>query len=280
MSKMSKTLRKILKLPITLPLRFPFIRRRVAFEMRQYFGDLKFDIPLTDGLGCPIGHWDSIHSFTEMFVVNEYGGFLDAMPLPGRWLDLGCHAGYFTLFLAWKNAVAGRAADWRALLIDADPRMAPLTAWTLERNGLGRNARFIQGMIGEGTGERAFALREGMGSSSQVDALPAQEIRTVPCITAADIIQAFPPPYDLIKVDIEGGEYDFVRNYPQLCRGASWLLLEWHSGDAEGSGQGKLRELCAGIGFEHAGEMRPHRHLQIGGGWFSSGIDLYRRKDA
>ncbi|HEX4085163.1 MAG TPA: FkbM family methyltransferase [Chthoniobacteraceae bacterium] len=277
---MSNVLRKMLKLPITLPLRVPFIRRRVAFEMRRYFGDMKIDIPLSDGLACPIAHWDSVHSFSEMFVANEYGAFLDAMPLPRRWLDLGCHAGYFTLYLAWKNAIAGRSADWSALLIDADPRMAPLTAWTLERNGLGRNARFMGGMIGEGTGPRAFALRQGMGSSAEVDGLPAQEICHVPCITAGQIAAAFPPPYDLIKIDIEGGEYDFVKNYPGLCRGAAWLLLEWHSTDAEGSGQARMGALCAGIGFEHVAEMRSRRQLRIGNDWHSSGIDLYRRKGA
>src|SRR5579884_4108209 len=87
-------LKRLLKLPITVPLRFGFIRRRVAYELRPWFGDVAFEIPLTAELACPIGHWDAAHSFSEIFVTNEYGAFLDEAPLPLRWLDLGCHAGY------------------------------------------------------------------------------------------------------------------------------------------------------------------------------------------
>ena len=101
-------LRKALKLPITAPLRFGFVRRRVAYELRPWFGEMEFEIPLGEGLACPIRRWDSVHSFSEIFVTNEYGAFLQEAPLPLRWLDVGCHVGYFTLYLAWKNALAGR----------------------------------------------------------------------------------------------------------------------------------------------------------------------------
>jgi len=272
----SNPLRKLLKLPITLPLRFPFIRRRVAFELRPWFGDLKYEIPLTEGLACPLGSWDAVHSFSEIFVTGEYGDFLGAMPLPRRWLDLGCHAGYFTLYLAWKNAIAG-VADWSALLIDADPRMEAQVSWTLERNRLGKNARFMPALIGEAGAEKNFALRDGMGSSADAASAPADSIRRLKCVGAEQIAKAFPPPYDLIKIDIEGAEYDFVRNYPELCREASHLLVEWHSDGADGRRQAELRELCAGAGFEHAGEMRPRRKLCVDGVWSSYGIDLYRR---
>ncbi len=127
MSNALRKLHKLFKLPITVPLRFGFIRRRVAFELRPWFGEFEFEIPLTGELACPIGSWDAAHSFSEIFVTNEYGSFLDEMPLPRRWLDLGCHAGYFTLYLAWKNALAGRAKEWSALMIDADPRMEPVS---------------------------------------------------------------------------------------------------------------------------------------------------------
>jgi FkbM family methyltransferase len=275
---MINLIRKLLKLPITLPLRFGFIRRRVAYELRPWFGDVKFEIPLTAGLACPIGHWDSVHSFSEIFVTNEYGTFLDEEPLPLRWLDLGCHAGYFTLYLAWKNALAGRAKDWRALLIDADPRMEPLVSWTLKRNGLGPNGIFKLGMIGEGSGEREFALRPGMGSSSDVAGAPVESVCRVRCITAEEIIKSFPPPYDLIKIDIEGAEYDFARSYPDLCRESGYLLVEWHSPDREGKREAELRELCARNGFEHVKEVRAKREIDLDGAWNSSGIQLYRRR--
>jgi len=275
---MSSPLRKLLKLPITFPLRFRFIRRRVAYELRPWLGEFEFEIPLSEQLYCPIGQWDSVHSFSEIFVTNEYGPFLDAAPLPRRWLDLGCHAGYFTLYLAWKNALAGRARDWSALLIDADPRMEPLVSWTLRRNGLEGNGSFKPGMIGGEGGEGDFALRSGMGSSSDVAGAPAGTICRVPCVTAEEIAKLFPPPYDLIKIDIEGAEYEFARSYTDLCRQAGHLLIEWHSHDREGARQAELRDLCAQNGFEYLKEVRGKREIFVDGTWNSSGVQLYRRQ--
>src|SRR5271167_3626489 len=100
---MLKTLRKIIKLPLTLALRMPFIRKRAAYHFRtDYYPDLEVNIPLGDGFWCPLLTQDSVHSFGEIFVAHEYGSFLDEIPLPRRWIDLGCHAGYFSLYLAWS----------------------------------------------------------------------------------------------------------------------------------------------------------------------------------
>ena len=276
---MSGALRKLLKLPITLPLRIPAIRRMVAYEMRPHFEDMRVEVPLSAEIYCPLGHWDSVYSFSEIFVANEYGSFLDIMPLPRRWLDLGCHAGYFTLFMAWKIAAAGRPRDWNALLIDADPRMVPYVTWTLQRNHLENNARFVSAMISAEKGVKEFAMRHGMGSSSG-DVTEADEICRVPCIDAAEIGKALPPPYDLIKIDIEGAEYDFVRNYPDLCRRAAYIMAEWHSNDEHGARRQELRGLCEAAGFEHAAELREIRPICVDGVWSSSGIDLYRRRTA
>ncbi|MGA3169811.1 MAG: FkbM family methyltransferase [Chthoniobacteraceae bacterium] len=273
-------LAKLLKLPITAPLRFGFIRRRVAFELRPWFGEYEFEIPLTEDLACPIGSWDAAHSFSEIFVSGEYDRFLDDIPLPRRWLDLGCHAGYFTLYLAWKNALAGRAKDWTALMIDADPRVEPQVSFLLKRNSLEQNATFKLGMIAPGTGEREFALRTGMGSSSDVNSAPSQSVCRVPCITAEEIAKTFPPPYDLIKIDIEGAEYDFAKSYPDLCRQAAHLLIEWHSRDREGTGESKMKDLCAANGFEYLNEIRQRREIHLDGVWHSSGVQLYRGNPA
>lgn len=161
-------------------------------------------------------------------------------------------------------------------MIDADPRVAPQVAWTLRRNKLDGNGIFKLGMIAEGAGERDFALRQGMGSSSELDG--AEQLCRVPCITAEQIAAMFPPPYDLIKIDIEGAEYAFARNYRELCREAAWLLVEWHSQDREGKREAELRRLCEENGFEYFTEVRKKRELCVNGAWNSSGVQLYRRK--
>jgi hypothetical protein len=131
-NSMEKAMRKFLKLPLTVALRTPFLRKRAVYHfLHEYFPDLELSIPLSHGFWCPIPGPDAIYSLSEIFLKDEYGSFLNEIPLPRRWMDLGCHAGYFTLYLAWQHAVAGSTGDWRALLIDADPRTEASTKQTL-----------------------------------------------------------------------------------------------------------------------------------------------------
>lgn len=275
---MRKTFRKFLKLPLTLSLRMPFVRKRAAFHFRQdYFSDLDINIPLGQDFWCPIRTQDSIYSFSEIFVANEYGSFLDRILPPRRWIDLGAHTGYFSLYLAWQRAVRGENGDWKALLIDADPRMQALCKATLGQNNLLAGCEFRSGLISSQRGEREFALREGMGSSFDIHQQGVQGVQRVRVIDPAEILKALPPPYDLIKIDIEGAEFDFVESYGDVYKHASSLLMEWHSPDKEGTKAYELRGMLEAAGFRLDGELRPTRVLQLDSGWFSSGVQIYRR---
>jgi FkbM family methyltransferase len=276
--KLARPIRKLLKLPLTLPLQISFVRRRVAFELKyRWFRDLEIAIPLSNGFYCPISVIDSVHSFSEIFVNNEYGSFLQKMPLPKRWIDLGCHAGYFTLYLAWRNAVNGRC-DWRALLIDADPRMKEITDATIRLNGLEPYCVLLWGLISKERGEREFALRAGMGSSGDLSVGDASEVRRVRSIPPEEMMTLFAPPYDLVKVDIEGAEYDFLEGYSKVYSNTSWILIEWHSSDRDGSGQERVMRVLEAQGFHLMGTVRGKRECELDGRWFSSGVQLYRSK--
>ena len=277
---MKKSIRRFLKLPLTVALRTPFFRKRAAFHLRyEYFADIELSIPLSHGLSCPIPGLGALSSFSEIFVTGHYGSFLEAVPLPRRWLDLGCHAGYFTLYLAWQHAMAGSAGDWRALLIDADPRTEALTKKTLSQNSLLPKCQYRSGLISKETGELDFALREGMGSSADttMGLGGIQSLQRVRAIPPAEILAALPPPYDLIKIDVEGAEADFVEAYRTVYAHAAAILMEWHSPDREGSIEKVLRKLLEASDFYFVRELHPRRAFQWDGGWYSTGVQLYRR---
>jgi FkbM family methyltransferase len=281
MNSMEKAIRKFLKLPLTVALRTPFFRKRAAFHFRyQYFADLELSIPLSHGFSCPIPVLDALDSFGEIFVRGEYGSFLDEIPLPRRWVDLGCHRGYFTLYLAWQHAVAGSTGDWRALLIDADPRTEAFIKRTLILNSLLPKCEYRTGLISRETGELDFALRESMGSSADTSTGGIQGIRRVWAIPPGEILAAFPPPYDLIKIDVEGAEGDFIEAYRTVHAHAAAILMEWHSPDKEGSNEECLRQLLEASDFSLVRELRPRRVFQSDSGWSSTGVQLYRRTSA
>jgi FkbM family methyltransferase len=281
LNRMEKSIRKLLKLPLTVALRTEFFRKRVAFYFRyEYFADLELNIPLSHGFWCPVLGLDALYSFSEIFVSGEYGSFLDEIPLPRRWLDLGCHIGYFTLYLAWQHAMAGSTGDWRALLIDADPRSEAFTKKTLTQNSLLPKCEYRAGLISKETGELDFALREGMGSSADTNMGGIQRLQRVRVIRPAEILAAFPPPYDLIKIDVEGAESDFIEAYRTVHVHTAAILMEWHSPDREGSNEKRLRKLLEASDFSLVQELRPRRELQLDDSWYSSGVQLYRRASA
>jgi FkbM family methyltransferase len=277
---MEKSIRKFLKLPLTVALRSPFFRKRAAFHfLYEYFDDLELSIPLSHGFWCPIARLDALFSFSEIFVNGEYSSFLKEIPLPRRWLDLGCHAGYFTLYLAWQHAMAGSAGDWRALLIDADPRTEALTKKTLIQNSLLPKCQYRSGLISKETGELDFALREGMGSSADttMGLGGIQSLQRVRAIPPVEVLAALPPPYDLIKIDVEGAEADFVEAYGAVHAHTGAILMEWHSPDKDGSNEKRLRQLLEASKFYLVHELRPRRVFELPGGCYSTGVQLYRR---
>jgi FkbM family methyltransferase len=211
-------------------LAFGPLRRRLALALRMHhFADLDVLLPLSCQLNCPLALEQDLLSFSEIFFRGEYDLLLGQGPLPERWLDFGCHAGFFSLWLEWQRrragALAGRSS---ALLADADSRRFASVTRLLEFNQLSAQWKFLPGVIAAGTGERTFYERSYMSSSANPVGAEVGRAVSIPILTAERLRAIFPPPYDLIKLDIEGGEVDFLDHYEPIWREARQILLEWH----------------------------------------------------
>ena len=85
-------------------------------------------------------------------------------------------------------------------------------------------------------------------------------VREVPVISPGRILELLPPPYDLIKVDIEGGEHDLLTGYQEVLKHTGTMLFEWHSWHGGGGGLPQLRRLAADLGFTRQQEFKtPHQ---------------------
>ena len=242
--------RRLLKTPLVCLLGWPAFRRRALFELQQrYYHEFSNVVPLGHGLQCPLMFRDGWHSFAEIFVQGEYEPPFKQLPLPSRWVDIGCHAGFFSLYVAWRRAQAGCNDPGMALLLDADSRMALPVGELVRLNGLTERFQFLQGMVASGVGDRAFIERAVMASAAAGTGVSSGRRTTVPVIAAAEILAQFPPPYDLVKIDIEGGEDHFVTAYGPVLSATTRVLLEWHSWHPGGGGAAQLREALEQRGF-------------------------------
>jgi len=77
---------------------------------------------------------------------------------------------------------------------------------------------------------------------------------------------------DILKMDIEGAEYELFQNYRDLLSQCEHLLLEWHSWHSGGGGMVQLQDLAAETGFYQVAELQSVREVSAG----QTGIILFR----
>lgn len=232
--KLGKILRKTIKFPLHMLLGWEEIRKRVIYEIKQrYYSELGVNLTIGGEMMCPICFPEAAYSFSEVFVMKEYEKVFNLIPVPDRWIDLGCYCGYFSLYLAQLRDKEKRGSEMSAFLLDGYSR-ATEAVEKLDSCGYGGGELiFRQGVIAEGKGERTFIERPNMASSlGGMNSSPGKRTK-VRVTTATDIIKEFPPPYDLIKADIEGAERYLLEHYESVLKEARYLMLEWHPSAGE-----------------------------------------------
>ena len=277
-------LSQLLTYPLKFLLRFKPIRERLAFGfVHHHFDDLNVMVPLSNNLACPIPHLESLQSFSEIYIANDYGDFLKHMPLPKRWLDLGCHMGYFSLYLIWQHAL--KSGDWvgttnaeGALLIDADPRVFKQLNRVIDRNLLQGKFQTLNAAIAPSDQTSiTFALRSGMVSSIDKSGDPIIKEVTVPRLSSESILSRLKPPYDLIKMDVEGAEFRFLEDFPEILKDTQALLLEWHGWGSDTDAEERIQALTAKLGFKPPIVLKERECYHSTAGELYAGNHLYLR---
>lgn len=221
------------------------LRRRLIFYLKQkYFQEFGFEITLGQGLVAPIPYKDSYDSFSEIFIQQEYAKILKNIPLQHKWIDIGCHMGYFSLWMENRRKLKCQNKS-EVLLIDADKRTEFAIGNLIKRNGI-RNWTYQQGVIGSGK-EINFYQKDYMASTTlKSNGVHPCKVRV---LQQNSIEELLPGPYGMIKIDIEGSEWEFLNNYDSLIKKTNYLLIEWHSWHNGGGGKEQIACKVESLGF-------------------------------
>ena len=65
--------------------------------------------------------------------------------------------------------------------------------------------------------------------------------------------------FDLIKCDIEGGEWFFLIHYISILKKSKFLVMEWHSWHSGGGGFLQIEKKLSEIGFKIINSSRPQK---------------------
>ena len=222
------------------------LRKSILTNVQSnYFHELGLSIPLNNGYWGHFMENDSYDSFSEIFIQKEYEKFLPNDELL-KVIDLGANYGYFSLWLQTKIG----SDNFRSLLIEPSLLCRRSLKKLIADPKLTNRFKYIQGAIGNPTDDEVnFFERPFMAGSSF--SLSNKEISyKVKTLRAEKIIQAHSPPYDLIKCDIEGSEWELITFYSKILQKTKYFLLEWHSWHSGGGGLTQIKEKLSTSGFK------------------------------
>jgi FkbM family methyltransferase len=172
--------------------------------------------------------------YHEVFVEAEYDEAIDlalaSAPLerPFRALDLGAHAGYFTLRLV-DRARLTRGLDAPLVITAVEPRPDSAAAFTervLHSNALTASVTLVQGLVGKRSGTALLDRSRGPGSTGIMTSSTTDTIE-VPFVDLSALV-AGDAVIDLIKCDIEGAELMLLENHGDVFAKARVVAFELH----------------------------------------------------
>jgi FkbM family methyltransferase len=191
---------------------------------------------ITAELQLPVGGTISLRS------KHELGSFQDVFCSPFYWrlyehlnthprtvLDLGAHRGHFTILAdqCVKAKFGCSAASY--VMIEANPFLIPTLTRNIALAGLAGSSRIINGLAEARTGSRTFYVSDRHQLSSSTVLNAGRQRVQVPCV---DLDHFLPTgQIDVVKMDIEGSEYELIREYRSLWSRVSLMLIELHGAD-------------------------------------------------
>jgi FkbM family methyltransferase len=173
-----------------------------------------------------------------------------------RVLDLGGHIG---LFGAW---VFGRWPTARTTSYEPDPGNARLLAATIASNALDERWEIVEAAVTTRAGQAPFAA--GCYADSHLAGSPSERTITVATVDMFRLDHAV----DLLKMDIEGGEWPILLEPRLSDLQARFVLLEWHGRSSpEPHAHAAVLRLLRGAGYEQIVDAGRDHEADVGVLW-------------
>lgn len=163
-------------------------------------------------------------------------------------VDVGANVGAFTLALLVQRPDAQVAA------YDASPAAVAVLAGNIAANNAGNQVTVHHNAVVGAADQSTIWLNEHVGdlcTSSVLDSRdPVGSVHrvAVPAVALSTILSAYPGDVDLVKLDVEGAEYEIVQQTPiELLGKVQWMVVEYH--DVPGHDLQELASCLAAAGM-------------------------------
>jgi FkbM family methyltransferase len=209
----------------------------VAIALRHHTGDVMV--------------LDEIFSQQEYEPPREVEVALSALPAAPRIVDLGANIG---LFGAWA---LGRFPEATIVAVEADPANAEIHRRTIEANGLDARWRLVEAFAATAPGLIHFAAGKhaiSHAAAGEKDSIEVPAVDVLPELGTAD----------LVKIDIEGAEWDLLADPRFRDIRPRAVVLEYHAEGCPGADARAAAE--QGLGAAGLEVVHVRRKPQFGAG--------------
>ena len=149
----------------------------------------------------------ALRVLAEVFLLDQYD---DSPREPRGILDLGAHIGASALFLR------RRYPDARIVCVEASPTLLPI----LRHNTAGLGVEVMHAAVAAESGTATFYESRESWTGSVARSAIADEPVSVPTVTLDALL---PDDIDLVKMDIEGSEFEIVPAATRLNQPAAYM---------------------------------------------------------
>jgi FkbM family methyltransferase len=202
------------------------VRESLRFALREVAGDGRVASYRlrSSGLRCSLRH-DGHDAWVlhEVFGKRAYAppprvaGLLACAGESPRIADVGAHLGLFGLYVL-SSCPAARITSF-----EPDPDNAALLERTVVANGLRSRWKIVRAAASAASGRVGFVA--GLGERSHLATARDRDATTVDAVDLFDWLDGV----DLLKIDIEGGEWTILADPRFLAIPARAIVVEYHS---------------------------------------------------
>jgi FkbM family methyltransferase len=218
-----------------------------------------WDVPVTletrDG-SLVTARLRDIHGPGDVFGLGEYDFDVIDWRRVRYVIDVGAHVGAFTIWLASR-------APCLVLALEPNPATFQLLEQNVERGAMGSRVVLQQAALAGESGPRKLSVRRFSTDATILEAHAAADAVPVKALRLVDVMRMSGfPEIDLLKIDVEGAEYEVFANLePHALDRARALIVECHFGT--GGDHGSIIERLKGDGFEVAAEVAKSDSLLV-----------------
>jgi len=212
-------------------LSYPYSVNINYFLYRRLCRWITCDLRLPHRVELSLSSKHDVASFQDVFCHPFYWQLFAWMEHPPQLVvDCGANCGHFSVLADTCARVKFGRSDAHYVLVEPNPALLPILRRNLEAAGLAGRSRVLGGLLGQKSGSSTLWVQPKNYLASSLIPLAGAQRHEVPFIDLKDSIGT--STIDVLKVDIEGSEYPFVRDNADVLVSARLVMMEVHAAAA------------------------------------------------